>query len=49
MLIGLVVCIYILNTMDLGFNSALNAMSEKGYTKIFLLIGFQAFFTRSRF
>lgn len=36
MLAGLVVCvIYILNTMDFGFGSAIGAMDEKGYSKIF--------------
>lgn len=36
MLSGLVVCVlYILNTMDLSFGSALSQMSEKGYSKIF--------------
>ncbi len=36
MLIGLIVCIvYILNTMDMRFANGLQAMGEKGYTKIF--------------
>jgi Na+/proline symporter len=36
MLTGLVVCVvYILQSMDMSFGSALSAMSEKGYTKIF--------------
>jgi Na+/proline symporter len=36
MLTGLIVCVvYILNTMDLGFGSAIAAMDEKGYSKIF--------------
>ncbi len=36
MLIGLIVCvIYILQAMDMSFGSALSAMGEKGYSKIF--------------
>lgn len=36
MLSGLVVCVlYILNTMDLSFGSALSQMHDKGYSKIF--------------
>lgn len=36
MLAGLVVCvIYILNAMDFSFGSAISAMDEKGYSKIF--------------
>lgn len=36
MLTGLVVCVvYILNAMDLSLGSALSAMGEKGYSKIF--------------
>ena len=38
MLIGLVVCvIYILQAMDMSFGSALSAMGEKGYSKIFFI------------
>ncbi|MDP4263494.1 MAG: sodium:solute symporter [Bacteroidota bacterium] len=36
MLTGLVVCvIYILQSMDMSFGSALSAMTEKGYSKLF--------------
>ncbi|MDB5202575.1 MAG: sodium:solute symporter [Ferruginibacter sp.] len=36
MLTGLVVCVvYILNTMDMSFGSAISAMNDKGYSKIF--------------
>lgn len=36
MLTGLVVCVvYILQTMNISFGSALSAMTEKGYSKIF--------------
>ncbi|RZM01421.1 MAG: sodium:solute symporter, partial [Pedobacter sp.] len=36
MLTGLIVCVvYILNTMDMSFGSAISAMDEKGYSKIF--------------
>ena len=36
MLTGLVVCVvYILHTMNLSFGSAISAMGEKGYSKIF--------------
>ena len=36
MLLGLVVCvIYILNNMGLGFGEAMQALGEKGYTRIF--------------
>ncbi len=36
MLTGLVVCvIYILQAMDMSFGSALSAMADKGYSKIF--------------
>ncbi len=36
MLIGLIICvIYILSTMNMGFGESLQAMSDKGYSKIF--------------
>lgn len=45
MLAGLVICVvYILNTMDLSLGQSLNAMSEKGYTKIFFTDANSKFF-----
>ncbi|MFY8128073.1 MAG: sodium:solute symporter [Chitinophagaceae bacterium] len=45
MLAGLVVCVvYILNKMDMGLGQSIDAMSQKGYTKIFFTDANSKFF-----
>jgi Na+/proline symporter len=45
MLAGLVICVaYILNKMDMGLGQSIDAMSQKGYTKIFFTDANSKFF-----